>query len=576
VRKDLARPPVQARNLFHLSVAMWDAWAAYDDVADGVLATEKATAADVGAARDTAISFAAYRVLRQRYANSPNADVTLAMLDRTMGQLGYDTTYATTDGTTPAALGNRIGAAVLAHGLEDGANEAGNYADPSWTACNPPLIVKEPGVVVPPATLNDPNCWQQLALDLFVDQNGNTQPGGLQQYVGAGWRNVEPFALVRPGPGIPYGAFVGAPPRLGEPTAGVLKAAILEVLRRSSEVDPGDPDGGGVVRDFSPASVGNATPDGAALDALTPANDQGPGYGPTNPVTGEPFAPNPVKLGDYARTLAEFWADGPQSETPPGHWNTIANYAMDRGLARRVGGAGPELDPLAWDVRLYLALNGALHDAAIAAWELKRVYLGSRPITLIRYMGGNGPSLSDDDAGLPLEPGLVEQVTPETAQPGGRHEGFEVGTVVIRGWPGQPVDPETQVSGVHWVRAVEWRTYQRDTFVTPPFPGFVSGHSSYSRSAAEVLALLTGSPYFPGGFGEYVVPAGFLQFEEGPTTDVHLQWVTYFDAADQAGISRRWGGIHPSYDDYAGRRLGHVVGPQAWAKAQTYFDGTAR
>jgi hypothetical protein len=131
------------------------------------------------------------------------------------------------------------------------------------------------------------------------------------------------------------------------------------------------------------------------------------------------------------------------------------------------------------------------------------------------------------------------------------------------------------VSGVGWVRAVEWITYQRRTFVTPAFPGFISGHSTFSRAGAEVLTQLTGSPYFPGGLGEYVAPAGtFLTFEHGPTAEVRLQWASYFDASDQAGQSRLWGGIHIAPDDFAGRRLGHQVGLDAVALARTYYDGT--
>ena len=100
--------------------------------------------------------------------------------------------------------------------------------------------------------------------------------------------------------------------------------------------------------------------------------------------------------------IAEFWADGPDSETPPGHWNTLANYVTDHPLLeRRLGGEGPVLDPLEWDVKLYLALNGAVHDAAICAWGLKGHYDYVRPITAIRHMAGLGQS---PDPELPLLP----------------------------------------------------------------------------------------------------------------------------------------------------------------------------
>ena len=126
------------------------------------------------------------------------------------------------------------------------------------------------------------------------------------------------------------------------------------------------------------------------------------------------------------------------------------------------------------------------------------------------------------------------------------------------------------------MRAVDWIPYQRRTFVTPAFPGLISGHSTFSRAAAEVLTMFTGSAYFPGGLGEYVAKKGeYLVFEDGPSVDVRLQWATYYDAADQAGQSRLWGGIHIWPDDGQGRQLGSIVGIDAANLAKKYFDGTA-
>ena len=297
-----------------------------------------------------------------------------------------------------------------------------------------------------------------------------------------------------------------------------------------------------------------------------------------------PYEPQLAPAADLYRVIAEYWADGPTSETPPGHWNLIANRVADTpGFERRFGGDGPELDPLEWDVKTYFALNGAVHDAAIAAWGLKAHYDSVRPISMIRYMGGLGQSsdpagTSYDPDGLPLEPGLVEVVTPESSAPGERHESLadHVGEIAVFAWQGSPDDPETQTSGVGWIRAVDWVPYQRPTFVTPSFAGYVSGHSTFSRAAAEVLTGITGTPYFPGGMAEWTVEKGALLHEEGPSDDVALQWATYFDASDQAGISRLYGGIHIPQDDVEGRRIGDEVGLGAWALAQKYFDGTIR
>jgi hypothetical protein len=112
--------------------------------------------------------------------------------------------------------------------------------------------------------------------------------------------------------------------------------------------------------------------------------------------------------------------------------------------------------------------------------------------------------------------------------------------------------------------------------VTPAFAGYVSGHSTFSRAGAEVLTAISGSAFFPGGMLSATKKAGTLIHEEGPTEDVTHQWATYYDAADQAGISRLYGGIHIEADDFTGRRIGSQVGLGAWALARRCFDGTAR
>ena len=562
IRLDTPRPTVHARNLFHLSVAMYDAWASYDATAIGYVTHERVASADAAADRATAISFAAYRVLAARFTRSPGATSSLAAFDARMTALGYDPTYTATTGTGPAALGNRIGAAVLAYGLADGANEP-DYRDTGYTPVNEPLVVKLPGT-----TMVDPNRWQPLALDLIISQNGIPQPDKIQTFIGSHWGGVRPFALVRSDPTQPY-VDPGPPPELAGLPGGDYEQMNLDVVRRSSQLDPDD----ATLLDISPAMRGN-NPLGT---------DAGTGYA-ANPVTGVPYPANVVRRGDWGRVVAEFWADGPRSETPPGHWNVIANSVSDDPRTdRRLGGVGPVLDRLEWDVKLYLALDGAVHDAAVACWGLKRKYDSVRPISAIRYMGGLGQSTdpmgaSYDPNGLPLEPGLAEVITSATTAPGERHAhlvGYE-GKIAIRAWPGQPADPATQHAGAPWIRAVEWVPYQKNTFVTPAFAAYTSGHSTFSRAAAEVLTRFTGSPYFPGGLGELVATKDrFLTFELGPSADVVLQWASYYDAADDAGVSRRWGGIHIQADDFQGRMIGHQIGIDAFDLARRYFDGTA-
>jgi hypothetical protein len=376
---------------------------------------------------------------------------------------------------------------------------------------------------------------------------------------------VTPFALVRSSPDEVY-VDPGAPPQLGD---ALFSERVVQIIQRSSWLDPED----GVTIDISPGAIGN-NPLGT--------ND-GTGH-PTNPVTGQPYAPNVVKRGDYGRVLAEYWADGPRSETPPGHWNVVANDVGDRlGRPLRIAGLGRELNRLEWDVKLYFALNGALHDAAIACWGVKRKYDYVRPISMIRYMGGRGqssdPTLPSYHAeGLPLVPGLIELVTAESTAPGERHEGLagEEGKIAIRSWPGQPPDPVTQVAGVHWVLAVNWIPYQKDTFVTPAFAAYTSGHSTYSRAGAEVMTRFTASEFFPGGLGEFTAARdAYLTVERGPSETVTEQVATYYDAADNAGQSRLLGGIHVASDDFGGRRMGATIGPAAYALALEYFSGHA-
>jgi len=575
IRSDTPRPPVHSRNLFHMSAAMYDAWATYDNVATGYIYTNKETAAgDLEVARAEAISFAAYRVLTNRYLLSVNPSTTLASLAARMVTLGYDTNLTSTVGSDPWAVGNRIAAAVIAFGDADGSNQANDYTNTiAYTSVNEPLIIKLPGT-----TMVDPNRWQPLAFDFAITQNGIVAEL-IQTFVGPHWGKVTSFCLLRMDTNDVY-LDRGPQPLLGGETNEQLKQEIVRVLEFSSKLDPDD----NVRIDYSPGNNGNNT---------LGYND-GTGYA-LNPITGQPYASNDMNWADFGRVVAEFWADGPESETPPGHWNVLANYVSDQtSTVKRIEGIGPIVNDLEWDVKFYFGLNAAVHDSSICAWNHKGIYDSSRPISLIRYMGGKGqctnPSgLSYDPEGLPIVTGLVEVITSESIQVGERHHDLAVdlygggsisnaiGEMAVYVWPGEPLDSTNDFSGVEWVRAVEWNTYQKVTFVTPPFAGYVSGHSTFSRASAEYLARFTGSPYFPGGLGEYVVPQGTgLAFEYGPSEEVRLQWATYFDAADEAGISRLWGGIHIDADDHHGRILGSAIGIACYELASQYYDGNAQ
>lgn len=589
IRIDFPAPTVHSRNLYHTSAAMYDAWATFDPIASGHFSTEKNYAADISTARDETISYAAYRVLSTRYQLADDPTGSQAIFDNLMSNLGYDANITTTTGTSPAAIGNRIAQQILSSSLNDGANEANNYVDNTgYIPTNDPMVVDYPGVVTPDAPpLSDPNLWQPLFLDSATTQNG-LEGESLQEYVGPHWGDVTTFAMGRDGNTGPYSWSAvdpGPPPLMGGVGDAEYRSDTQLLIQYSNSLDPSKGPGTELVN-LSPQVAGNRI--------LGTHSDRG--YG-ANPVTGEPYADNSVKAADYGRILAEFWADGPNSETPPGHWNVLANEISDHALLeKRLGGVGDVVGDLEWDVKLYLAMNGAAHDSAIAAWGVKRNYDYVRPITKIRYQGSLGqssdanlPSYHPD--GLQLEDGLVEIITATSITEGGKHrnayvnanqdsdgnfvqhftESDMVGKIAVHSWNHEPADPETQLSGTDWIIAENWVPYQDDNFVTPAFAAYVSGHSAFSRASAEVLTSITGSEYFPGGLGEHEFEVDWLEFESGPDQTITLQWASYFDAADEAGISRLWGGIHVPADDFAGRIIGSQVGQDAAAYAFDLF-----
>ena len=565
IRRSLPNPPVHARNLFHLSVAMWDAWAVYDPVATGYVATEKDPATDGAIAAPVAISYAAWTVLRHRFRNAVGAEESLAEFDDILQRLCLPIPPAIrTTGSSPKRVGLRIGAAVIEHGMGDGANETDGYAAADYLPINKPLVMGS----TRPFGMADPNHWQPLEIPGGQTQNGITT-AAIQVAIGPHWGHVLAFGPTDVTAGVPIDP--GPPPRLGDPaTDAALKAQVVEVIRDSAALDPAT----AALIDVSPAARG-ANPLGT--------ND-GHGYS-INPVTGSPYVRFMANEADLYRVMAEYWADGPRSETPPGHWNVIANGTSDSledAGQLRVAGQGPVLDRLAWDVRLYLAVNGAVHNAAIAAWGLKGRYDSVRPISLIRYMGGLGQSSARDRMsfhpdGLPLVPGLIELVTRASSAPGERHQRLDdhVGRIAVRAWRGV-TDNFFRPGGARWMLATAWTPYQLPTFVTPSFPGYVSGHSTFSRAGAEVMSAFTGSEYFPGGLSRMTFPPESLAFELGPSQEVRLEWATYYDAADQAGQSRLFGGIHIQADDFIGRRLGSVCGKAAFRLALQYYAGDVR
>jgi Na+-translocating ferredoxin:NAD+ oxidoreductase RnfD subunit len=394
-----AATPIQARDLFDLSAAMWNAY------------SRTARAAD----RETAISYAAYRLLVWRASFGSNLSKTFALLTDRLQSLCYSPGFTDTTGDSPAALGNRIAAAAIAAGRHDGSLEALHYVDASYVPMNGPLVVSEAG-----STVHDATFWQPLALGQ-VKANGLAPiPAKIQSFVGSQWGHVRRFAK-----GLPIDP---GPPPFGDPSAASYKQAAVAVIRATSRK-------------------------GTAIGGSSPAD-----------------------------------------------WNARANTVRSSSLQQ--------------DVKLYLALNGALNDAAVAAFGAKRTYQSPRPISMIRYLAFQGQ--------LPLVPGLIELITKQSSAPGRPQAALAA-----------HVGEDAVVSQGRWVLGAGWTP----PAPTPASPGWVSERSAFSYAAAGVLGH---------------------SFER---------------QAEQLSLGGVAAGIETPADVTAGRALGRAVGKRARAQALRLASG---
>ncbi|NNF34678.1 MAG: hypothetical protein HKN68_11240, partial [Saprospiraceae bacterium] len=345
IRNDLARPTVHARNLYHSSVAMYDAWAAFseedetvflgDTIAGFPFPYEGVEIPDnVDSARHVAISYACFRLMYHRFEFSLGARPILDSLDIYFAELGYDQNMTSTDyqNDGPAALGNYIADRIIEFGFQDGSNEAFDYDNEFYSPVNEPLAPVLPGN----EDISDPNRWQPLSLDVFIDQAGNVIPFNTPPFLSPEWGQVVPFALDEEDLNIyqrdvdDYWVYhdPGPPPMIGDTfdieSNRYYKWGFELVSVWSSHLDTTSE----ILWDISPASQGNISDYPSEFRDFTDfydffnGNDIGVGYD-MNPITGEPYTPQMVPRSDYARVVAEFWADGPDSETPTGHWFTI-------------------------------------------------------------------------------------------------------------------------------------------------------------------------------------------------------------------------------------------------------------
>ena len=600
IRNDLARPTVHARNLFHLSAAIYDVWAFFDEEAEPYLLgkTVNGFTCDSPYLKtfdksrvdlEEVLSFAANTLLNHRFKNAERYASLANGYTNLMLKYNYrgPTDLKDLSLNQSFALGNFIGQCYVDYGLQDGSNEINQYANQYYQVTNAPIAPQFPGN----PRIVDLNRFQQIELEVFIGQSG-FESGELQPFLGPEWGNVYPFAMTekdrvkkkRDGQNWWVYNDPGAPPKFDDFENGgheFYKWNFGMVAIWSGHLSPWDD----VMWDISPGAQGNSTwlPEDWSeySDFYNVIEGGDPGVGHSiNPATNQPYETNIVPRGDYTRVLAEFWADGPDSETPPGHWFTILNYVSDHPqLVKKFKGEGEVLSDLEWDIKSYFVLGGAMHDAAVSAWSVKGYYDYVRPLSAIRAVGDKGqaisPNLPDYDVeGFGLVQDHISLVAP--GDPLSVFDNDALYKIKLKAWRGPRFigDPRTSQAGVDWILAEDWWPYQRPTFVTPPFAGYVSGHSTFSRAAAEVLTLFTGDEFFPGGMGEFIARKNqFLVFEEGPSVDVHLQWATYRDASDQTSLSRIWGGIHPPIDDIPGRKIGIKVGTKAFAFAEKFFNG---
>ena len=216
-----------------------------------------------------------------------------------------------------------------------------------------------------------------------------------------------------------------------------------------------------------------------------------------------------ASLDDRKKVIAEYWADGPATDTPPGHWSLFAQFVSRR-----------DHHHLDDDVKMFFVLANALLDVSVAVWDCKVEFEYVRPVSAVRFL-------------------------------------YAGQLIDAWGGPGR---------GTQRIPGEQFQSY----IPTPPFAEYTSGHSAFSAASATVLRLITGNPYFGRS---YTFKAGTSTIEPGvtPARDIVLSWRTFDEAADEAGISRRYGGIHFLQSDLESRGMGRRIGLLVWRRASALF-----
>jgi VCPO second helical-bundle domain/Domain of unknown function (DUF6851) len=470
-------PTITARALGVLHTATYEAWAAYDPKAVSTVPDygpppQQDNTTSSGANNDDnkseAINYAAYRVLDDLFPAGAFPDVTPTIAtdpayrtpDELLVALGGDPANTSTAGTSPAAVGNLAAKAVLDFRHNDGSNQLNGYVG-SYTP---------------------QNLWNS------VTKMGYWQP--LCVLTAAGVARKDP-PVRDPSLTCPDTPPVTDPPT---PPSYTLQKALT-------------PQWGSII------PFGDLTPYPPQFSLPGPPTLADGSYDPWTDV--DTAVKDTSNLTDAQKVKAEYWADGPKTEFPPGHMAVFAS-ALSR----------MRQNSLDQDVKLFFILGNALLDASKSAWAAKYDYEFWRPTSAIRTLYQNK---------------------------------------LVTSWLGPG-------KGYGRVQGQNWMPYQALTVVTPAFPEYVSGHSTFSAAGRTVLLMFYGND---DSFNAKVtIKKGSSKIEPNvtPAKDVVLSWNTLSAAADEAGMSRRWGGIHFYSGDQQGRGLGRLIGYNDFNLAQTYFN----
>lgn len=456
VRNGKMGPPVVARALAVAHTCMYDAWAMYDKRAIGTvlgddLRRPKAQRTDANKAQ--AISFAAYRCLMNLFADPAQFPATAAAADARLTAFMISLGYNPADTSTDVTTPVGLGNGAAAAVIEDRRHDGSN-------------------------------------------QYGDLHPGAYSDYTGYAPVNLPldfclptmaicpPFQVMDP---LHWQPLIG-PPELGSVTQvyigphwGLVRPF---ALRSADQFDHQIPD---------PQVFRNAKQYKKYADEVLKHSRE---------------------LDATKKLIVEYWADGPASEFPPGHWGLFAQFVSAR-----------DSHTIDEDAKLFFAVHSASMDAGIVAWHVKRQFDSVRPITAIRYL-------------------------------------YQGTMIMAFGGPGRPIE---------LIPGEKWMPYNPGSNLSPAFASYISGHSTFSPASAVVLEKFTGSDYF--GFST-VIPANFGRVEPGvPAVPTVVSYDTFSEAAEEAAVSRIYGGIHFSDDNDVGLKIGKKVGKVAWRKAQALFRG---